>query len=587
MANVHTPVGPPEPPANERLDSWKEIAAYLKRDVRTVQRWEKQERLPVHRHVHGKLSTLYAYKPELDAWWNNRQPRLEQQEQTMASARRRRLPWLVRGPLALVLGALLLAASLHLLTARSQQIDSLAVLSFANANADPDIEYLSDGIAESIIDKLSQLPNLKLIAPTSVFRYKRRAIDPQAVGRDLDVRAVLTGRVVQRGDKLIIAAELIDASDGSRLWGKQYNRNLADIFAVQEELSKKIPEKLKLRLTSEEKKRLNKCYTESPEAYHAYLKGRYYWNKRTEEGLRKGIEYFEQAIEKDPSYVLAYAGLGDSYNMLGDYNILPSTEAYPRAKAAATKGLEIDDTLAEAHASLAYIRLVYDWDWLDAEKEFKRAIELKPSYATAHHWYSSYLGAMGQLDEAIAEAKRAQELDPLSVIISTNVAWVYYFARQYDQMIEQCWKTLELYPKFVAVHSKFAAVHSNLGWAYVQKRRYPEAIVQFKRARTISGGSPMYVAALGHAYALAGKRDEALKVLHELKELSKEKRVSPGDMALLYTGLGQREQALKWLEKAYEERCGDLAYLKVDPRFDSLRSDPKFRGLLRRIGLPP
>ncbi len=481
---------------------------------------------------------------------------------------------------AVLLTLLGLAASLYLLQGRGQAIDSVAVLPFVNVGADPNTEYLSDGITESLINSLSQLPNLRVVPRSLVFRYKGKEIDPQKAGKDLNVRAVLTGRVVQRGDTLSIQTELVDVGKVSQLWGQQYNRKLADILAVQEEITREISEKLLPRLSGEEKKRLTKTYTESTEAYQLYLKGRYYWNKRTEEGLKKGAEYFQQAIEKDPGYALAYTGLADCYSILGAYEVLPPKEAYPKAKAAAAKALEIDATLAEPHASLGWVYHFYEWNWSGAESEFQLAIRLNPSYATAHHWYGFCLNTMGRFDEALAEIKRAQELDPLSLVISSNVAFSFYLARQYDRAIEQFRKTLEMDPNF-------AYAHYRLGRTYMQKAMFGEAIVELQKAVALAGGSPFRVASLGQAYALSGKRGEALKILDELKELSKQRQVYPAVIAEIYVGLGEKDQAFAWLEKAYAERSGQLRHLKVEPAYDRLRSDPRFQDLLRRVGLPP
>src|SRR5713226_8632193 len=392
-------------------------------------------------------------------------------------------------------------------------IESIAVLPFENASADPNAEYLSDGITESLISSLSHLPKLRVMARSTVFRYKGQVLDAQKVGRDLNARTVLTGRVVQRGDALIIGTELVDVENGWRLWGEQYNRKLADIFAIQEEIANEISEKLRLSLTGEEKKRLTKRHTQNAAAYQDYLKGRYYWNKRTAKAVKKGTEYFEQAIEKDPSYPLAYAGLADSYDILGFYGFSAPRDAFPKAKAAALKALEIDPALSEAHASLAYANFYYDWDWLGAEREYKRSIELNPSYATAHHFYANYLMAMRRHQEALTELEKAQELDPLLLITNAAIAWAFYFARQYDQAIEQCRKTLEMDRDFIVAHAW-------LGQTYLQKGLFHEAIREFQKAIELSEGSPFYVAMLGHAYAVAGDVSEAQRLLDQLKKLS-------------------------------------------------------------------
>ncbi len=459
-------------------------------------------------------------------------------------------------------------------------IDSLAVLPFQNASGDADAEYLSDGITESIIYSLSQLPKLRVMARSTVFRYKGREANPQAAGRELDVRAVVTGRVLQRGERLIIGTELVDVTDGSLLWGERYSRNLADILAVQEEIATEISEKLRLRLTGEEKKRLTKRYTQNTEAYQLYLKGRYYWSRRTEEGLKRGVDYFQQAIDLDPNYASAYTGLADSYNIIGWYSHLAAKEAFPRAKAAAIKALEIDDTLAEAHNSLAGVQLFYDWDWRSAEQEFQRAMELNPNYATAHHWHAHCLVTVGRLEEAFAEMRRALELDPLSLIINAEMGWMFYVAHQYDRAIEQYRKSLELDRNFVLAHLY-------LGLAYAQETMYEKAIHAFQEATMLSGGSTAMVAALGYGHAVSGNTGEAKKVLEELKEFSKRRYVSPYDLATIHTGLGENDEAFAWLHRACEERSCPLVYLNVEPIFVKLRTDRRFADLLRRIGLPP
>jgi eukaryotic-like serine/threonine-protein kinase len=483
--------------------------------------------------------------------------------------------------LAAALALLLLSVALYLFTGRGKTIDSLAILPFANASANPDAEYLSDGIAESIISSLSQLPRLRVMARSTVLRYKGQEIDPRKVGRDLHVDAVLTGNLIQRGETLIIKMELVKVEDGSQLWGEQYQRKFSGVLAMQAEIAKQISEKLRLKLTGEEQHRLTKVYTDNAEAYQLYLKGRYYWNRRTPESLNKSIEYFQQAADKDPNYALAYVGLADSYSLLGSpVGGGSPREKFPKAKAAALKALELDDTLAEAYASLVIVRLRYDWDWLVAEREIKRAIELNPNYSMTHLMYADYLRVMGRSDEAIAEIKRAQELEPLSLNTNAVVGVHFYFARQYDQAIEQCQKTLDLDPNF-------AQAHLFLGWAYVQKARYEEAIAAAKKASSLSPSDLRTVSALGHAYAVSGQTSEAVNILDQLKELSRQRYISPHDMAIIYTGLGEKEQAFAWLDKAYADRSWPLPLLKFDPRFDSLRSDPRFADLVRRIGLAP
>jgi non-specific serine/threonine protein kinase len=461
---------------------------------------------------------------------------------------------------------------------RSGAIHSLAVLPLANAGDDPNMEYLSDGITESIINSLSQLPKLRVVPRTTVFRYKGRQGDPQEVARDLKVRTVLTGRVAQRGDTLNIQVELVDAAEESQLWGQQYNRKMTDIFSVQEDIAQEISEKLRLRLSPREKRRLAKRYTANAEAYQALLKGRYYWNKWTEEGFAKSQEYFERAIELDPNYALAHSCLADSYGPRANYGYLPPREAWPKAKAAALRAREIDATLAEGYPTLAIISLFYDWDCTAAEREFKRALDLNPNSPEPHHVYGFYLAAMGRLDEAIGEIKRAVDLDPLSLIANANMGLFYYYARQYDAAIEQIKGTL-------AIDPHFAEAHHMLGQVYEEKGMLTDAIAEFEKAMMLSGGSRLEKAALGHAYALSGRRTEAQKVLDELMEESRRKYVSSYLIAEIYIGMGDKDRAFEWLEKACEQREGYLVFIKVTPRLDSLRPDPRFQHLVNRIGL--
>ncbi len=480
---------------------------------------------------------------------------------------------------AAALAAVVLVAWWALSQGGQQQIESLAVLPFANVGGDPNQEYLTDGITENLINSLSQLPNLRVTARTLAFRYKGPQVDPQKAGRDLNVRAVLTGRVVERDGALNIQADLVNVEDGSQLWGRQYSRKLSDILTLQEEIAREVSGKLGLRTTAQQQKRLAKRSTENTEAYQLYLKGRYSWNRRTGETLQRAVQYFRQAIDKDPGYALAYAGLADCYALYNSYEVEPTRECVPKAKAAATKALEIDNTLAEAHASLA-LTLVYDWDWAGAEREFQRSIELDPNYPTAHHWHGLFLGVTGRSEQAIASVKRAQQLDPLSMIINTEVGWQLLHARRYEEAIEQIRKALEMDPNF-------AQGHSYLGLAYEQRAMYQEAIAELQKAFDLSGGNTYMLGSLGHAYALSGNREKALQALANLHELAGRRYVSTFGTALIYTGLGDKKPALEGLEKAFEDRYWGLLWLKVDPRFDRLRADPRFASLLRRMGLEP
>jgi TolB-like protein/Flp pilus assembly protein TadD len=462
---------------------------------------------------------------------------------------------------------------------RSKAIDSLAVLPFVNDSHDADMEYLSDGITEDIINSLSHLPKLRVVPRSTVFRYKGREVDPQIVGHELGVRAVLTGRIQQVGELLIIKTELIDVEQDSQLWGEHYRTKVTDVLALQEEISHEISGKLRLRLSGEEKKRLVKRYTENTEAYQLYLKGRYYTNKRTEEWIKKGIESFHQATDLDPNYALAYAGIADAYAFLasstGGY---PPREAYPKAKAAALKALEIDDALAEAHTSLGFFRLLYDWDFAEAEREFKRAIKLNPSYPNGHDGYGFYLKAMGRHEEALKECKQVQRLDPLSLFANVSTGWAYYFARKFERAVEQGRKALELEPRF-----DFA--HWITGIALAQQGRMQEAIAALNQAHIVSGGGLTFAAHLGYAYGLAGQPEDAREMLADLEEIARQKYVSSYYLAIIHLGLGETDEAFAQLERAYEERSGFLPFLKVEPMLDPLRSDERFKNLIERVGL--
>jgi TolB-like protein/Flp pilus assembly protein TadD/tRNA A-37 threonylcarbamoyl transferase component Bud32 len=478
----------------------------------------------------------------------------------------------------LALVVLVVAAAVYMIRVRRKAIDSVVVLPFANASGDPNTEYLSDGITEGIINSLSRLPNLRVMARSTAFHYRGKDVDPLKVGADLHVRAVVTGRLLERHDSLIVQVELADVEKGSQLWGDQYNRKLADLPAVQEDISQEISNKLRLPLTSEEKARFAKRPTTDLEAYQLYLKGRYYWNKRTEEDLRKAVDYFNQAIEKDPAYAMAYAGLAESYVALESFGLMPAREAVPKVKEAAMKALELDNTLAEAHTALTDVK-EYDWDWMGSEREFRRAIELNASDATAHQWYSQLLTRLHRNKEALAEIKRAQQLDPLSLMINSTAGEDLIRAGRSKEAIEELRKALQ-------IDSNFAPAHFNLGVAYMQKGEFGEAIAEFQKATTLSRSTAWFAGALGYAYARAGQASEARRVLAELKERSKQRYVPSFDLALIYTGLEEKDQALACLQKASEEHDWRMTGVNVDPMLESLRSDPRFQDLLRGMGLP-
>jgi len=459
---------------------------------------------------------------------------------------------------------------------------SIAVLPFENLSHDPDNAYFADGIQEEILTRLSKIADLKVISRTSTQRYKGTPTNLLEIAKQLGVAHILEGTVQKAADQVRVNVQLINAQTDSHLWAEKFDRNLADIFAVESEIATKIADTLQAKLTGSEKQAIAARPTENSEAHQLYLKGRYFLSRRTEEGLKKSVEFFNQAIDKDSSYALAYSGLADS-NMyllkLAFLRGLSRKESYERAKAAATKALELDDNLAEAHTSLALVKMEYEWEWASSEGEFKRAIQLNPGFAEAHHQYSHYLTAMGRSSESLAESLRALELDPLSLVLNGHLAWHYLYARQYDQAIQQCQKTAELdrnYPETADFR----------GLAYEQKGMYREAIAELQMAVNLSGNSPHIKAELGHAYAIAGETTPALDILDELKRGSTETHISSYDIAVIYIGLGRKDQALEALENAYQERSEWLRYVKVDPRLDPLRGDPRFEKLVNQV-LPP
>jgi len=498
-------------------------------------------------------------------------------EDVAAETKRRRRVVLV-GLLALLL-AVTGAVYLLYFAGTAKVIDSIAVLPLVNASNDPNTEYLSDGITESIISNLSQLPRLRVMASATVFRFKGQEIDPKDVGRQLGVQAVLIGRLLQQGDRLVIRTELVNVTDGTQLWGAEYDRKLSDVLAVQHDISRDISEKLRLRLTGEEQRRLTGRDTANSEAYQFYLRGRYFWNKRTEDGIKKAIEQFQQAIERDPNYALGYVGLADCYLLQELIAHVPATEVLPKARAAVDRALQIDDSLAEAHTSSArtYQSL---WRWAEAEEEFKRAISLNANYPTAHLWFAVYLRIRRQFAEAMRENKRAQELDPLSPTIGRQVGAAYLLQNDINSAIEQCQKTIELDPNF-------HLAHETLGWAYLKQRRYEEAVTEFQRAVELSGRASTMLSYLGYSYAVSGKRAEARAVLKELEEKYSRHEAAGQDQAGVYAGLGENDQAFEWLERDFEERSGELPFITYWFSFEVLRSDPRYVNLTRRMGLTP
>jgi eukaryotic-like serine/threonine-protein kinase len=462
---------------------------------------------------------------------------------------------------------------------RGGPIDSLAVLPFTNGSRDPNTEHLSAGITESVINSLLQLRSLRVIPRASVFAY-RGGRDPFQAGDDLGVRAVLTGNVSRVGDRLFVQAELTDVKRRSMMWGKRFEEEASDAFAVQERIAQEILKSLRLELSGQDEKRVSKRETEDAEAYELYWKGRLYWNRRTEDSTEKAIGFFEQAIARDPNYARAYAGLAQSLLLVAFYGALPPKEVVPKARAAAMRALEIDGGLAEGHALLADLKYQFEWDWAGAEREFRRAIELGPNDSTARQWYSNYLGVLKRTKEACAEIHRAHELDPLNAVVSMDVGLTCdYTSGDYGKAIDRYRKVLEDNPDFVLAHLY-------LGLAHVRRSELAPAVSEMETVKRLAPGEPDAIALLGYAYGVAGRRAEAEAALTELSSLAKRRYVSPFPVAWVYVGLGDKDRAFEWLEKAYEERAGRLVYVYGEPAFDPLRSDPRFRDLLRRMNLP-
>ena len=467
----------------------------------------------------------------------------------------------------------------YLRTPASQvAIESIAVMPFVNESGNADVEYLSDGMTETLINSLSQIANLSVKARSSVFRYKGKEIDPKKIAAELNVQAILTGRVIQRGDQLTLNLELIDAKTENILWGNRYERKSSDLVSLQSEIARDVSSRLKSKLSGGDVAKVEKTYTTNPEAYQLYLKGKFSWNKRTGESLKQAAELYRQAIEKDPNYALAYSGLAETYVLFSSYDVAPAHDSMPQAKAAALRALEIDDSLAEAHTALGFYLFHYEWDWAGAEKEYRRAIELKPNYATAHHWLGADLSNVKRFDDGLVELRRAEELDPLSPIIGTNLGDTLVYARRYDEAIAQYKRTLIRNPTF-------AYAHTALGWAYGLSGRYPEAIAETRAAIELNKGSSTK-GYLGLWLTKSGKRDEALELLSELKQETTRGYVQSYTFALIYIGLGDKEEALNRLEKQMLDRSETATAYAIAPELDDLRSEPRFKAMLKRMHLP-
>ena len=458
---------------------------------------------------------------------------------------------------------------------------SIAVLPFLNLSADPDNEYFCEGLAEELLNALTKIRQLFVVARASAFSFKGRDVDAREIGRRLNVDTILEGSVQKADNRLRVSVQLINADNGFQLWSERFDRRMTDLFALQDEITLAIVGQLKVELLEKERLALLVRHPDDLEAYNLYLKGRYYWAQRPQ-GINKAIEHFQLAIDKNPDSALARAGLADCYVTLGSWEngTLPPAEAMAKAKAAASRALELDGRLAEAHATLAYRTTHYDWDWTTAEVQYKRAVELNPNYAVSHHWYSHYLTAMGRTEESLVASKRCLELDPLDLVINIHMAWHHQFARQYEEAVEQCWKTNELHPNSFWPPYFF-------GMAYQQQGKIAAAAVEYQKAIQMSGNVTFTTAGLGHLYATSGRSAEARVIFDELRARAQNTYVPAYDLALVCVGLGATDEAFEWLDKAYEERCGWLTYLNVEPRMDTLRSDSRFNDLLRRLRLMP
>ena len=529
-----------------KLNSWKEIASYFERDVRTVQRWEKEEGLPVHRKLHNKLSSIYAYTAELDEWWGQGRA----------------------------------AVDVSFGQAESLRRPMLVVLPLKNLSGRADQEYFSDGFTEELIGQLSRL-RLRVIARGSAMVYKHSTKGVDQIARELGVEYVLDGSVRRDGSRVRISVALIRAKERTNLWTEDYDRDLSNVLSLQTEVARSVSREIvdKMFLGVRASRRASAPLTPKvdPEAYNAYLLGRYFWNRRTADGIKKAMRYFEEAGDRDPAYAAAHAGVADCYALLASVRlgILAPNEAMPKAKVSAKKALDLDAELAEAHAALGYASLWYDWNWLAAERSLKRALQLNPTYASALQWYSYYLQTVDRPDEAIAQLKRALELDPLSLQLRTSLSSMRYFERQYDLVIDESKKALEMEPSLVLAYF-------NLGRAYSQKKMHTEAIAELKRARELSRESPPMTMQLGYAYAMAGRKADAIEMIDVLARVSRKAYVPAFYTGAIYTGLRDKERAFQWLRRAHDERCDYMIHLPKEPAADPLRSDPRFDALVPR-----
>jgi TolB-like protein/Tfp pilus assembly protein PilF len=577
-----------EKPPEDRLDSWKAIAAYLSRDVTTVQRWEKREGMPVHRHLHAKRGSVYALAPELDAWLQVRRRYLREGPEDNGEEPRPDAPtdqahkgrWLAVAGVVVIglLAAAYVISHRRPGNAAQAQIRSLAVLPLKNLSGDSTQEYLGDGMTDALIDRLSRMHNLRVISRTSVMRFKNPQLSVPEIAKMLHVDAIVEGSVMREGNRIRVTAQLIRGATDEHFWSETYDRDLRDVFAVQSELAQRIAEKVQVTATGEEHARLTAARSVAPEVYESYLKGRFAYDKSNSRAeIEESIAYFEGAIKMDPTFAPAYLGQAVAFSNLGTVFVgAPPGDTRPKVINAARKALELDPDLAEAHAILANV-LQEQWHWADAETEYRRALELNPNDADAHAGLALWLVCQGRTDEAVAWAKRGRELDPLAVS-GDSIAWILFQSRRYDEAIREVRSVL-------AVQPENAGAFWYMGFALVAKDRPGEAIPVLEKAFAVSNHSPAVLGVLIRAYAHAGRQKDALRLLAELQKRSRAGYVPSGAFVNAYLGLGDNERAFDWLEQAYKEQSNILQFLKVHPFFDPLRADPRFADLVHRVGL--
>src|SRR5690348_7201383 len=568
-----------DPSLRDRLDSWKEIASYLRYSERTVRRWEA-EGLPVHRHTHKSKAAIYAYKSEIDAWWNRDHTRLEKLEPALVMSRQRR--WRL-GPTvavtALAVAGIVLLAIGRLRASRSVALSrprTIAVLPLRNLSGDATQDYFADGITDALTTDLAQMEGLQVISVTSAMRYKDAKKTLPEIAGELNADVIVEGSVERSGDQVRITAQLIRAATDKHLWAETYERNFSDILGLQDEVASAVAGQIETQLGGPKPSFRSQSGRVNPEAYDTYLQANYYADSGQ---WTKSIDYYNQAVKLDPNYGPTYAHMASVYFFLTFFGVLPPQEGWGNVKQDATLAIEKDEKIAEAHGALALAKMHYDWDFAGAEREFKRGIELNPSDADIHHDYAHYLMAMGRSAESVEETKRAVELDPVGMMLTSCLCWHDFAARRYDDAQRLAAHSLTQYPNN-------PWEHTILGWTYEQKQMPNDAIAQLQQAVAEAKGGSFFLAALGHAYASAGRKSDAEQVLQTLSKRSKDSYVSAFDVGGIYAGLGEKDKAFLWLDKAAAERSSFLVYSKWEPRLDPLRADPRFPQLLKRIGLP-